>query len=152
MARIRPRVKQLKEECKPSSPTTNLVKGLCLKSEKLPISMHTYTSRFDNWKRKRNIPKPSKSKRKDACLDHAEDEYYLCCHQSLQYSPWPQTNKADTSVYNYGTLVRLDYILGPVTGLQVSIYVKHKAHHLAPHPLALLPPRFEGIAKNHLLN
>lgn len=57
-------VEQVVKELRPGSPTTNLISGLHSKSEKLVVSMHIYTFRFDKRKRKRNKCEPSKSKAK----------------------------------------------------------------------------------------
>ena len=84
------------------------ISSLYLKSEKLPLSMHIYASRIDKWKRKRNIPNPSKPEWKDASSDHAEDGYHICYHQSLQCMPWPWPDKGEISTYDYGASECLD--------------------------------------------
>ena len=151
IAYIRPGVKQTEKEWGPGPTTGNLVSGLHSKSEKLLASIHIYTFRFDKWKRKRNIPKPSESKRKDAFSDHAEDEYHLCCQPPLQYRPRPWTNQAKTSFYDYSALECLDLAQPNHRPLSQNLH-QTWAHHLAPRPLGLLPPQSEGTVKNRFLN
>ena len=77
--------------------------------------MHIYISKINKWKRKRNIPDPSKPERKDASLDQPKDGYHLCYHQPFKCRTLPGLDKAEILANNYCTLKLLGLMpLNPI--------------------------------------